>query len=66
MPDRRVDNRQSPCETPFSPTLRWLAGLLPAGRLVVTAAGAHTLIGQLVETALPFLRRHLPPATAGG
>jgi 2-hydroxy-6-oxonona-2,4-dienedioate hydrolase len=35
------------------------AGLLPAGRLVVTAAGAHTLVGELVEVALPFLRRHL-------
>jgi hypothetical protein len=40
-----------------------VAGLLPAGRLVVTAAGAHTLIAQLVETSLPFLQRHLPPAS---
>jgi len=40
-----------------------VAGLLPAGQLVVTAAGAHTLIGQLVEVALPFLQRHLPPAS---
>lgn len=40
-----------------------VAGLLPAGRLVVTAAGARTLIGQLVETSLPFLQRHLPPAS---
>ena len=40
-----------------------VAGLLPAGQLVVTAAGTHTLIGQLVEVALPFLQRHLPPAS---
>jgi 2-hydroxy-6-oxonona-2,4-dienedioate hydrolase len=40
-----------------------VAGLLPAGQLVVTADGAHTLIGQLVEVALPFLQRHLPPAS---
>ena len=40
-----------------------VAGLLPAGRLVVTAAGAHTLIDQLVEVSMPFLERHLPPAS---
>jgi 2-hydroxy-6-oxonona-2,4-dienedioate hydrolase len=40
-----------------------VAGLLPAGRLVVTDSGAHTLIGQLVEVSLPFLQRHLPPAS---
>jgi pimeloyl-ACP methyl ester carboxylesterase len=40
-----------------------VAGLLPAGQLVVTAAGAHTLIGQLVEVSMPFLERHLPPAS---
>jgi 2-hydroxy-6-oxonona-2,4-dienedioate hydrolase len=39
-----------------------VAGLLPAGELVVTDSGAHTLIGQLVEVALPFLQRHLQPA----
>jgi CBS domain-containing protein len=39
-----------------------VADLLPAGRLVVTAAGAHTLIGQLVEVSLPFLKRRLPSA----
>ena len=39
-----------------------VAGLLPAGQLTVTAAGAHTLIGQLVEVSLPFLERYLPPA----
>jgi hypothetical protein len=36
-----------------------VASLLPAGRLVVTATGAHTLIGQLIEVSLPFLERHL-------
>jgi 2-hydroxy-6-oxonona-2,4-dienedioate hydrolase len=40
-----------------------VAGLLPAGRLVVTATGAHTLIGQLVEVSMPFLQRHLTPAS---
>jgi 2-hydroxy-6-oxonona-2,4-dienedioate hydrolase len=40
-----------------------VASLLPAGRLVVTATGAHTLIDQLVEVSLPFLERHLPPAS---
>jgi 2-hydroxy-6-oxonona-2,4-dienedioate hydrolase len=40
-----------------------VAGLLPAGRLVVTASGAHTLITQLVETSLPFLQRHLLSAS---
>jgi pimeloyl-ACP methyl ester carboxylesterase len=29
-----------------------VAGLLPAGQLVVTATGAHTLIGQLIEVSL--------------
>ena len=38
-----------------------VAGLLPAGQLVVTGSGAHTLIGQLVEVSLPFLQRHLSP-----
>ena len=38
-----------------------VAGLLPAGQLVVTATGAHTLIDQLIEVSLPFLERHLPP-----
>jgi hypothetical protein len=36
-----------------------VAGLLPAGRLVGTAARAHTLIDQLVEVSLLFLQRHL-------
>jgi len=40
-----------------------VAGLLPAGQLVVTDSGAHTLIDQLVEASLPFLQRHLPPVT---
>jgi pimeloyl-ACP methyl ester carboxylesterase len=40
-----------------------VADLLPAGQLVVTDSGAHTLIGQLVEVSLPFLKRHLPPAS---
>jgi 2-hydroxy-6-oxonona-2,4-dienedioate hydrolase len=40
-----------------------VAGLLPAGQLVVTADGAHTLIGRLVEVALPFLKRHLSPTS---
>ena len=35
----------------------------PAGQLVVTANGARTLIGQLVEASLPFLKRHLLPAS---
>jgi 2-hydroxy-6-oxonona-2,4-dienedioate hydrolase len=39
-----------------------VAGLLPAGELVVTDAGAHTLVDQLVEVSLPFLRCHLAPA----
>ena len=40
-----------------------VADLLPAGQLVVIDSGAHTLIGQLVEVSLPFLERHLPPAS---
>lgn len=42
-----------------------VADLLPAGQLVVTDAGAHTLIDQLVQVSLPFLMRHLSPATRG-
>lgn len=40
-----------------------VASLLPAGQLVVTDSGAHTLIDQLVEVSLPFLKRHLSPAS---
>jgi 2-hydroxy-6-oxonona-2,4-dienedioate hydrolase len=40
-----------------------VAELLPAGQLVVTATGAHTLVDQVVETSLPFLKRHLSPAS---
>jgi hypothetical protein len=40
-----------------------VAGLLPGGQLVVTDSGAHTLIGQLVEVSVPFLKRHLSPAS---
>jgi 2-hydroxy-6-oxonona-2,4-dienedioate hydrolase len=40
-----------------------VTGLLPAGQLVVTDSGAHTLIDQLVEVSLPFLARHLSPAS---
>ena len=43
-----------------------VAGLLPAGQLVVTASGAHTLIGQLIEVSLPFLERHLPQPSGSG
>jgi 2-hydroxy-6-oxonona-2,4-dienedioate hydrolase len=43
-----------------------VAGLLPAGQLVVTATGAHTLIGPWVEVSLTFLQRHLPPPSGNG
>ena len=39
------------------------ARIQAAGQLVITDAGAHTLIDQLVEASLPFLKRHLPPAS---
>jgi 2-hydroxy-6-oxonona-2,4-dienedioate hydrolase len=42
-----------------------VADLLPAGELVVTNSGAHTLIDQLVQVSLPFLQRHLPYLCTG-
>lgn len=41
---------------------RWaetVTGLPPSGQLVVTRSGGHTLIDELVDAAVPFLRRHL-------